>query len=295
MSYEIRTLQFGTETAVPDNPSFHPVDDLAPVKHQIGGAGHLWDLSFSFESPAPPGPSLGFYLASDHVPGKEGALIKAWYVAEGTPKPPGPHVLSLVPFIIHDGSGEFAQATHFVNFSEASTSDSSINTDTIQHPTVTATVHASLPGAPYETVSVSSHGTSHSIVTTTTKTQAVFDHIFVYSGSNTPSGSSLTVNKGQSCFALAVFKLVSSSSTSEVDTYQFPKIREWEWPMVVQQIIREVATVESGTIFEYLNAKQIASLQPDAQKTAIAAINNRIAQLERVKAQIPAATQRTGA
>lgn len=276
MTYQVQYLQFGTNLNVPGYNPLDTTNQPAPVYKQLAVSGKFWDLIFSFESG-------NFYPASSTVPaGANGAIVDAWYEPEGGG---GPHALAFSPFLINEnGSGQFAQATHYVDFSEPSPTDGSINTDTLQKPSVTATAHASLPE--YATAAVTAHSTNTSIFITTTSTEAVFDSIFVYAGSNIPVGNSLTVNKSQTCLALAVYRLSTSSRTVEVTTPQYPKIPKWEWVQLINEIIREIAVNQNGEIYGHLNGTQIAAMEADTRKIAIAAISKRVEQLDRIKTVI---------
>lgn len=280
MSYTCEYLQFGSN--VLRVPGYE--DDLilvnkpnAPIPKKLVNPNNsdLWDLIFSYESG-------GFYQASAKVPGVDGATIQSWYNKEGT-TPGGFNNLALTPFII-DPTGAhtgFAQATHFVEFSQPTPADNYINTDTIASPTVTATVHQELPE--YAKLSVSSHATSHSIIITTTTTNAVFDKIFVYSGSAIPIGHSITVPKAQSCQALAVFKMVSSTSSKEISTDKYPKIPKNEWPMIISELINEIVINEKGHVYEHLSPRAIAALDQETLKSAVAAITQRIEHLGKIQ------------
>jgi hypothetical protein len=281
VSYKMQALQFGSNNLkVPG----HEVDIIAqnqpaPVQKKIADSSSgVWDLIFSLESG-------GFFLATDTVPGIDGATIQSWYSKEGV-SPPGPHGLSILPFIV-DKTGPdtgFATATHYVDFSQPSPNDGWINTDTIATPTVVATAHAELPE--YAKVSVDSHATSQSIIVTTTTTHAVFDKFFVYAGNVNPVGNKLTVAKGHSAQALAIYKKVTSSSSHEIGTIQFPKISKIEWPQLIAQILGEIATNKHGELYEHLNSRVLASLDPATRKAAIAAVSAHIEQLGKIKTVI---------
>lgn len=280
-SYTMQALQFGSNTLkVPG----HEVDIIAenqpaPVAHKLADPGSgVWDLIFSYEAG-------GFYLASATVPGIDKATIQSWYSKEGVPTP-GPHVLSFVPFLVDkDGPDTgFAQATHFVDFSQPTPNDNWINTDTIATPNVVATVHQELPE--YAKVSFGTHATNKSIIITTTTTHAVFDKIFVYAGGVSPVGANLTVPKGQTALALAIYKKKTTTSSKEIGTLQFPKIPKSEWPQLVAQIVNEVVLNQHGEIYEHLSSRQLASLDAAARKSAVAAITTHIEQLTKVKTTI---------
>jgi hypothetical protein len=278
MSYVCRYLQFGSNLdKVPGYP-----DDLilsneptAPIPLILVDpvTKELWYLIFTFESGL-------FYTANSSVPGQDGALIKSWYAKGGN----GHHYLAFTPFVVGGSVDGFIQNSSFVDFSETPTTPTSIDTDAIKNPTVTATVHADLPE--YRQFKVSTKSTSHSIIITTTTTNVVFDSIFVYAGASVPVDNALTVAKGQSCYALAVFKSVTSTSSSEVGTTQYPKIPKWEWPMIISEIIKEVAVKGNGEIFEYLSPKVIAESGPEVLKKAVSDIGIRISDLERIKSII---------
>jgi hypothetical protein len=277
----MQALQFGSNNLkVPG----HQVDIIAqnqpaPVSLKLADpASGVWDLVFSFEAG-------GFYLATDTVPGIDGATIQSWYTKEGVPTP-GPHTLAVIPFIV-DPTGVdngFATATHFVDFSQPTPNDNWINTDTIATPTVVATAHAQLPE--YAKLSIATHATSHSIIITTTSTQAVFDKFFVYSGGVSPVGNQLTVAKGTSAQALAIYKKVSTSSSKEIGTYQFPKIPKIEWPQLVAQIVNEIVTNQTGELYEHLNSRVLAGLDAATRKAALASVTQHIDQLGKLKGVI---------
>jgi hypothetical protein len=276
MTYKVKYLQFGTNLNVPGYSPLNTTNQPAPVYPQLASSGHFWDLIFSYESGA-------FYTAGSNVPGIDGATVDAWYQQEGVGD--GDHVLAFSPFVVHaNGSGGFAQATHFVDFSEASPNDGYIDTDTLQKASVTATVHASLPE--YAKTAMSVHSTNQSIIITTTSTAAVFDRIFVYAGGNIPVANALTVKKAHTCLALAVFNLTTSTSTHEIGTAQYPKIPKTEWPQLVYEIIREIAANHNGEIYGHLNATQVAAMDAEGRKVAIATIGKRVEQLDKIKSVI---------
>jgi hypothetical protein len=236
---------------------------------------------FSYESGA-------FYRRDANVPGLDTAVIKSWFTKPG---PPGPHSLTLTPFIFGEDDGGFAPASTFVDFSAPPSGDNWINTDTIKGSSVTATVHADLPE--YQTVDFQTTGTNTAIYITTITTRVVFDQIFVYFGSSIPVGNSITVSKGQSCFALAVFKKEVSKATNHIDTHQWPRIPKWEWPMIISEIIKAVGVKGSGEVFEYMSPKLIAKAQPEELKQAVASISKRIEELGKVMTIIDGISRRS--
>jgi hypothetical protein len=289
VSYTMESLQFGSNTLrVPG----HDVDIIAenqpaPVQAKLADpSSGVWDLVFSYEAG-------GFYLATASVPGVDQATIQSWYNKEGGPGN-GPNALALTPFIVDEDGPDtgFAQATHFVDFSQATPNDNWINTDTIAPPSVVATAHANLPE--YAKLSFSSHATSYSIILTTTTTNAVFDKIFVYAGSSSPVGNTLTVPKGQTCLALAIYKKTSTSSSHEISTIQFPKIPQIEWPQIVAEIVNEIVTNQNGEIYEHLSPRNLGALDQTTQKAAIASITKHIEQLGKIKTAISALIGKPG-
>lgn len=279
-TYTMQTLQFGSNTLrVPG----HEVDIIAqnqpaPLQKKVADSGSgVWDLIFSLEAG-------NFFLASATVPGIDKATIQSWYAKEGVPMP-GPHTAGFIPFLIDkDGPDTgFAQASHFVDFSQPTLPANAdwINTDTIAAPSVVATVHQILPE--YAKMSIATHATSHSIIITTTNTSAVFDKIFVYGGTAIPAGNVLTVPKGQSVQALAIYKKTTTSSSKEIGTIQFPKIPWTEWPVLVEQIVNEIMANKQGELYEHLSPRVLAGLDPATAKTAVAAITSHIEQLGKVK------------
>ena len=284
MSYRCQYLQFGdNQKRVPGYEEDLILSNMpnAPIPKKLVDpvTDTLWGLVFSFESGE-------FYLSGANVPGQGGAIIKSWYATGGN----GAHYLALTPFIVGEGEGGFVQAAKFVDFSETPTTDNSINTDTIKNPTVTATVHPELPE--YEKMEVSTKTTSHSVIITTKTTHVVFDRIFVYAGGSMPIDNALTVPKGQSCFALAVFKKVESSSSNEIGTFQWPKIPKWEWPMIVAEIIKEIVVKGNGEIFEHISPKLIAEAEPEVLKRAIVSIGKRIDELDKIKSVLAGLSER---
>ena len=288
MNYTLQRLQFGTELKVPchgqDLTLSNPVG-IAPIDQWLVDCDkHIWDLVFSYAAGQ-------FYLASADVPPQDGEVIESWYVREGPNG--GPHSLTFLPFIVdEDGSGEFAQASHFVDFSDTPTTDTSINTDTIPDAAVTATVHANLPE--YASFSIDAHATNQAVSYQIRTTQAAFQDIFVYYGNETPVGNSLTVAKGRSCSALAVFKKTTQITTSDLSTIQYPSIPRWEWPIIVSEIVKTVVAKGSGDIYEFLSPRLIQSLGPEQAKTAVADITRRIANLTQIKSVISGLAQAAG-
>lgn len=216
MLYTCRSLQFGdNHKRVPGYEEDFMLSNQpsAPIKENLVGlhTDSLWDLVFSYESGK-------FYPAGANVPARDGVLIKAWYSQGGH----APHSLVLTPFIIAEGETGFVQSSNFVDFSEVPTSGNSVNTDTVAHAAVTAVVRSEL--SEYEKLDVSTSSTKHSVIVTTKITRAVFDRIFVYAGASIPVLNTVTVPKGGSCFALAVFKKVTSISSEEIATVHRPKM-----------------------------------------------------------------------
>lgn len=207
----------------------------APIKEKLVGlhSDNLWNLVFSYES-------WMFYPAGAHVPVQDGAIIKSWYAQGGDGAP----CLMVTPFVIAEGETGFVQASNFVDFSETPTAGNSVNTDTIEQSTVTAVVRSEL--SEYEKIEVSTASTNYAVTITTKITRAVFDRIFVYAGASIPVGNTVTVPKGQSCFALAVFKKVTSSSSEEIGTVEWPTIPKWEWPIIVADIVKDIAVRGNG-------------------------------------------------
>lgn len=285
MSYTCRFLQFGTkQTRVPGYEMDLVLDNSmypAPIHQKlIDSADDIWGLQFSS--------CFGkFYLATASVPGNAGDVINSWYAKGGGTG----HYLVMTPFIIwEDGTEGFDPVGKFVDFDVPSASETSVNTDQIQKASVTATVHAELPE--YEHLDITTHATSHSIVITTTTTEVVFDQIFVYLGTSQPQGNKLVVPKGESCFALAVFRQSKSVSVKEISTIQWPRIPRWEWPMIVTEIIREAITKGNGEILGHLSPKLLAEMEPDALKKAIGSIGKRVDELERIKSVISGLVER---
>lgn len=287
MSYTCQYFKFGSnEARVPgyEQDLLLSNTPYAPIPKKLvepDPPDAIWGLAFSYASGA-------FYRYYDNVPGVEGATIKSWYSHGGD----GPPVLAFTPFIAgKDCPLEgFAQAANFVDFSEPSTSGNSVRTDTITNPTVTATVRRELPE--YDRVVISTKSTSHSIITTTTSTRVVFDHIFVYAGNCIPVDNEITVPKGQSCFALAVYKCESSSSTHEKSTDQYPKIPPWEWRMRLPEIIIDILHKGDEHIYEHLNPKVIAGMELEEVETAMSAISRRIKELEKIKSMFSGLIER---
>lgn len=278
MVYTCRALQFGdNQKRVPGHEEDLMLSNQAnaPIKDKLVDphTDRLWDLVFSYESG-------GFYPADAQVPTQKETIIKSWY-AQGDHTP---HYLMLTPFIITEGDAGFVQASNFLDFSEASTTDNSVNTDTINNPTVTAVVRSEL--SEYEKLEVSTASTNYSVIITTTITRAVFDRIFVYAGASMPIDNTITVPKGQTCLALAVFKKVTSSSSEEIGTIQLPKIPKWEWPMIVAEIVRDIIVKGNGAIYQHLSPKLISEAEPEVLKKAIYAISRQIETLDKMKTVI---------
>ncbi|WP_320044562.1 hypothetical protein [uncultured Desulfobacter sp.] len=268
MLYTCQSLQFGgNQKRVPgyekdlmlSNPSTAPIKEKLVDLH----TDNLWDLVFSYESGM-------FYPAGANVPAHDGGIIKSWY-GQGAG---GPHSLVLKPFIVAEDETGFVQASNFVDFSENPTTENLVNTDTIDNPTVTAVVHSEL--SEYEKLEVSTSATNYSVIITTKSTRAVFDRIFVYGGPSMPIANTVTVPKGQNCLALAVFKKVTSCSSEEIGTIQWPKISRWEWPRLLSEIIKDIVASRNGEIYQHLSPKFIVEAEPDVLKKEMSSINKRI-------------------
>jgi hypothetical protein len=282
MSYPNPSLQFGdNQKRVPGYEVDTILDNMpiAPVRLNLvdPATKTIWDLVFSYEAGA-------FFKADAVVPGQDGVIINSWYSPEG--KGGGPNSLTIIPF----ADGQFAQASNFVDFSEPSPTDNSINTDTIANPSVTATVHLELPE--YAKVQISTQSTSHSIIITTMTTHMVFDKIFVIYGGSTPVGNLITVPKGQGCLALAVYKSETSKGSVEISTDRWPKIPWYEWPQVVNEVVKGIAVRGTGEIFEYLSPRLIAEVEPEVLYRAVDDISKRIAQLDTIKSMIAGLAER---
>jgi hypothetical protein len=282
MSYPNPCLQFGdNQKRVPGYEVDTILDNMpnAPVRLNLVDptTKTIWDLVFSYESGA-------FYRADAIVPGQDASVIDSWYSPEG--EGGGPHSLTIIPFT----DGQFAQASNFVDFSEPSPTDNSINTDTIAQPSVTATVHLELPQ--YAKVQITTQSTSHSIIITTVTTHMVFDQIFVIYGSSSPVGNVITVPKEQGCLALAVYKSETSKGSVEISTDRWPKIPWYEWPQVVSEVIKGIAVRGPGEIFEYLSPRLIAEVEPEGLRMAVDDISKRIEQLHTIKSMIAGLAER---
>jgi hypothetical protein len=282
MSYPNPCLQFGdNQKRVPG----YEVDTIlanmpiAPVRLNLvdPATKTIWDLVFSYEAGS-------FYKADAIVPGQNGVVINSWYSPEG--KGGGPNSLTIIPF----ADGQFAQASNFVDFSEPSPSDNSINTDTIAQPSVTATVHLELPE--YAKVQISTQSTSHSIIITTMTTHMVFDKIFVIYGGSTPVGNLITVPKEQGCLALAVYKSETSKGSVEISTDRWPKIPWYEWPQVVTEAVKGIAVRGTGEIFEYHSPRLNAELESEVLYRAVDDIGKRIEQLDTIRSMIAGLAER---
>ncbi len=287
MSYVCQSLQFGDNVKRVPGQEIDPIlsNPVAPIDIKLvdPATDDLWGLQFSY------GPLRklegAFYLAGADVPAplNEGAVIKSWYSPLGKGGG-GHHILVLTPFIVGQDDAEFALVSDFVHFSETPLTPYSIDTDTLKNSSVLATVRPDLPE--FEKLEVASECESHAIVIRTTTTQVIFDRLFVYAGSGIPVHRSITVSKGQSCFVLAIFRKVTTTSFNSVGTWDLPKIPRWEWPMIVTDIVNRILTKGSGEMFEHLSPKLIADSDPDELKKAIGLIGKRIAELENIKSMV---------
>lgn len=278
MVYTCRSLQFGKppkkvpgyeeDIMLSNQPNALIKEKLVEIDTE-----NVWHLVFSYASGV-------FYPAGENVPAKDGTVIKSWY-AQGGDSPP---CLMVTPFIVAEGETGFVHASNFVDFSEPPTIDNLVNTDTIESPSVTAVVRSEL--SEYEKLEVSTASTSCAVTITTKTTRAVFDRIMVYAGNGIPIDNTVTVPKGQGCFALAVFKKVTSSSSQEIGPIQWPKILKWEWPMIVAQIIEEIAVRGNADIYQHLSPNLIAEAEPQVLKNAVSSISQRIESLDKIKSVI---------
>jgi hypothetical protein len=105
----------------------------------------------------------------------------------------------------------------------------------------------------------------------------------VFRGTSVPAGNKITVPKGQTCFALAVFKTLTSSSSSDVGTIQWPTIPKEDWPQIFGEMMKE-AVADQGAALQYVSARLISAAGPDAAKGAVASIDKRIEGLGKMKA-----------
>lgn len=257
---------------LPHVPVKNKLLDLT-VNPSAPGYPTIWNLVFTYDGLG------GFYPVGKFVPAPmtDKAVAKSWYVLDSHG---GPDSLVFTPFLIRqDGSSLYATASNFVDFNDGGhiTTGSSINTDTLVSSSVTATVHDTLPE--YSKVQFSTHAQNQGITITTTITNAKFDKIFVYSapGSEVVNGNQVIVQKGNSCYALAVFRETITSFSKFVSTTMKPTIPEIEWPQIIADIITK------GDIYEYLPSSVIASMEPETLKAAISLIGQRIEHLNKVK------------
>jgi hypothetical protein len=281
MTYNYARLQFGTDKRVPGaEMDLSLANDQVPVQNYLVDPDkNLWDLVFTFKAPS------AFYQVGSMVNNPEDAMVKSWYFKE-IDGPPGGNALILYPF----SGGQFLQTDSFVDFSEPSPSPNSIDTDKIMGATATATAHLSLPE--FGKITVSTHATSHSIITTTEVTSMTFEKFFVLFGNATIVGNTLTVPKGQSCQALAVYKKETSKSSHEFRTDKWPKIPKWEWPQVIAEVVQAIAIKGNGEIWEYLSPNLLAEVEPEALRMAVEEISGRITALDNVKAMIGSLVER---
>jgi hypothetical protein len=270
MVYTYQSLQFGdNQKRVPGYEENLMLSNRpnAPIKEKLVDlyTNNLWELVFSYESGK-------FYPPGANVPARDGAKIKSWYAQGGH----APHSLVLTPFVISDGDTGFVQASNFVDFSEPPVTDNSVTTKTVENNTVTAVVRSEL--SEYERYEVSPSLTKYSVVITTTITRAVFDRIFVYAGKSIPVDNTVTVPKGQSCFALAVFKKVTSTSSEEIGAIRWPKLPKWDWPVIADEMIENIVDRGNKDISRRC-PKLIAKPKPEVLKKAISSIKKRIGSL----------------
>lgn len=281
MSYTNPRLQFGdNEKRVPGHENDADLNNpTAPILNPIADLdSNIWNLVFSYAAGQ-------FYLASATVPGLASGVINSWYQMQGE-GPGKTHALTIIPF----ADGQFIQAANFIDFSEPPLNDNTIITDTIMNPTVSASMHYELPE--FAKLTITNHATSHSVIITTEITSMVFDKFFVIYGGLPPVGNVLTVPKGESCLALAVYKSQTSKSTKEFSTYQWPRIPKWEWPQVIAEIVQAIAVKGNGEIWEYLSPRLLAEVEPDLLKRAVDEISVRIGELDNVKAMITSLVER---
>ncbi len=276
MTYELERLQFGSNFLnVPCNPDLLLSNPVVPISAKlVDCANSLWSLVFSFANGK-------FYLPGKIPPATSNSVIQSWYQPDGPGS--GPHMLALTPFLLQsDGSPiGFINPNNFVDFSQPSPSATSISTDTIAAPSVVATVHLSLPE--YIKIIISSSSSSQSILITTTITTAVFKEFFVYLGNPVVAPNSLTVQQGESCLALAVYQLEESRSSREIRVIFKPKIPEYEWPMLITDLISAILNNERGEIYEFLSPRVLASFDQETLQQALKAIDNQFEHLSKVK------------
>lgn len=279
MQYTNAYLQFGqNDLHVPcyEDDLILSNSPTVPVPHKLVECtnDNLWYLVFTYSGG-------NFYRASANVPAVDGAYYKSWYSRGG----PGPATMAFTPFVIgDDAAGEFIQATNFVDFSVPSPSGNSVNMDTVTVPTVTATVHMDIPEL--SKVEVSTKAYSHSVVITTKTTNVVFDQIFVYAGDGIPVDNVVTLPKGHSCLALAVYRTETSVATKEVGTIQWPKIPKYEWPMIIAEMVKDIVTNERGDIYHYISPKTLMEADADTVRKATTAITKRVEELDKIKTVI---------
>jgi hypothetical protein len=298
MSYVCRFLQFGwNDKGVPGYDKNPPefTNAIAPIPPMlidpVADPAHplpkdIWGLVFSFTGGE-------FYKADGVVPGQpDGSTIRSWYSQGG----PGPNSFCVNAFVV-DGSGQldgFVAAPNLVSFSEPAVG-TCINTDAIAHPTATGTVELDIPELARSVTRTES--TNYAVIITTTTTRVVFDHRFVIlSGEvvNTPGAAdnSLTVAKGHSCLALAIYKVVTTSASHEIGTAKKPKIPKQEWPMLAERFAQHIAE-RQGELFEFVSPSVLVNTPPEELKRAAADIGKRVQELERVKAVITDLAERT--
>ncbi|MBN1647856.1 MAG: hypothetical protein JW874_07475 [Spirochaetales bacterium] len=283
MSYTCQYLQFGSnQNRVPGYEEDLSLNNMpnAPIPMNLVDSSYppgpiedaLWSLVFSYENG-------NFYRTDQEVPGQDGAVIKSWYAKGGGGEN---HYLSIRPFIT--GEGEFAEASGFIIFRSGNKQlegDYSVCTDHLPTKYVTAEIARELPG--FETIKVSVHSTNNAIITKMTVTKAVFDHFFIYAGEGTVDDNMLKVESETSCYALAVYKIEISTTTTETGTYQIPRIPETEWPMLIGDLVKDIITNGQGELCKYISRKNLAAAGPEVLKKAVSSLDTRIRELEKVR------------
>lgn len=284
MNYMLQRLQFGSNTLrVPGLNDLslgnQPAEIQSPEADQND---EIWAYVFSYQTGTPG----DFHVAGQQFLGHSGATIKAWYQKKGGP-PGKEHYLRIIPF---SADGEFLEEFPVVDFTEPSQLINAINTDTITNPSVSATAHFDLPQL--TKLKFATRGTNQSILLTTEVTTMVFDHYFVLSGANVINGNQITVEKGQSCTVLAIYREESSSTTKEIRVIERPRIPKIEWPQVIAQVVNSILVENNGEIWEHIPARLLADLDVEVLRDGIDQLGMRIAALENVKVMIASLAER---
>lgn len=240
---------------------------------------YIWELSFVSMSGKVY--SAGAVLNGQLPPRNSGDVVNAWYWkhTEGDPGEPG---LSLLPFVLRE-NGKDGFITPTENFADWSVEPKDYVNAKTTDSDVTAAVHNKLLPDSIIRARVGKGGIGYDILYET-MLFTDFNEVLVYGGvCKALVNNVITVAKGTSCFALAVFK----ESEKEIADGHVPWGKgKQEYMEIVPRVWQAVIENKNGEIYEYVSLDQLTRMDPRLLKIAPSLIDQRIKILEKLKSSI---------